>query len=642
MALGMRLLCALVSSPQRRLGVIPKEFVVLRVVDKSAVWGKLVLLLVFAGILITGWLAVFGQQAMASSSAQGLPPFPEELPEMLVANSGEVLVAQDHQTVYKLQLPSGWQLVSFCTPRVVAVTGLPRMLLRLSSKGYRPVDAVHHPERIEYGTAYLTYFDKPTTVTFVGEKAKNKRLATQLHEGWNLVGYPSCKAGLNTSLTVSKPDGTVASLAQVCDKAKPGMAWISSQACELAGQRWAFTRANCRVKISVPGGRAAIYAMSPAMLNWNVAAPSGGVPKVGNCTPVAAPGSLVAIKGRYLGEQLGVLMLGDRAIRRSDIISWTPSIVKFRLPSWARSSSLSLFVEQYPAGTLPLKVAAKASAAATSSAKKPEAANTPTAQKPAEAYTLGNKETKPTTAKAFDLPGDLPADLPFDVPSSAGTKVSLQPQPSVPPHLAPAPKRPTVNRAVNSGDGTNGSVAGRIVDSAGNPLNDACVRLSSGQQALSDRRGEYTIGNVVPGDYGVSVSLPGYRSASGRVRVSAGQSCALKVSLSSTDGSSPQAAKPEERRGTFTVVGNNFARGKRDMRLWVSSIEVSEDGGGKTWKNTWWNDVGDTSTALTCRDATIGKRYNIYVTWRGRWRELRGSWSKKFEYSDETFTFEHP
>src|SRR5262249_11487663 len=82
-----------------------------------------------------------------------------------------------------------------------------------------------------------------------------------------------------------------------------------------------------------------------------------------------------------------------------------------------------------------------------------------------------------------------------------------------------------------------GTVAGRVMDSAGGVLQGAKVELTPGGiQSVSDAQGEFFITGVDAGSYSVKISYVGLETFSGTVEVKAGTvvraDAALKVAAS--------------------------------------------------------------------------------------------------------------
>jgi TonB-dependent receptor len=93
---------------------------------------------------------------------------------------------------------------------------------------------------------------------------------------------------------------------------------------------------------------------------------------------------------------------------------------------------------------------------------------------------------------------------------------------------------PTVLLTAADAQMTRSAVAGRVTDSSGAILPGAKVELQpSGLTVVSDANGQFTITNVVPGDYTLSVNYVGFSPYSQQLALTAGQvshiSAAMKV-----------------------------------------------------------------------------------------------------------------
>src|SRR5579859_1639615 len=79
-----------------------------------------------------------------------------------------------------------------------------------------------------------------------------------------------------------------------------------------------------------------------------------------------------------------------------------------------------------------------------------------------------------------------------------------------------------------------GAISGRVADSGGAVLQGARIELQPvGAAAITNQQGEFTISNLTPGEYTVTVSYVGFAPFSFKVTVAAGQvaraDAALKV-----------------------------------------------------------------------------------------------------------------
>src|SRR5215469_8487470 len=98
-----------------------------------------------------------------------------------------------------------------------------------------------------------------------------------------------------------------------------------------------------------------------------------------------------------------------------------------------------------------------------------------------------------------------------------------------------------------------GVLAGRVTDSSGAILPGAKVELQpSGLSVVSDANGQFTITNVMPGDYTLTVNYVGFSPYSQQLTLTAGQvsriSAVMKVASASERGHGEAAAINEQRQ----------------------------------------------------------------------------------------------
>ena len=96
-------------------------------------------------------------------------------------------------------------------------------------------------------------------------------------------------------------------------------------------------------------------------------------------------------------------------------------------------------------------------------------------------------------------------------------------------------------------------------------------------------------------------------------------------------------------KGTLYAVAS--AGTVDNKRWWVYRIEVNEWGNSNySWKNTWYNDYGDTYFELKCPGARIGKTYNYRIEWRSKVdvRTYTNTWSRKMYKDDQRENFDRP
>ncbi len=77
-----------------------------------------------------------------------------------------------------------------------------------------------------------------------------------------------------------------------------------------------------------------------------------------------------------------------------------------------------------------------------------------------------------------------------------------------------------------------GTIGGRAVDSGGGALQGARIELQpGGSSAVSDGQGEFTVADLAPGDYEVTVSYVGFSASTMKVTVAAGQAARVDAVL---------------------------------------------------------------------------------------------------------------
>jgi TonB-linked SusC/RagA family outer membrane protein len=111
------------------------------------------------------------------------------------------------------------------------------------------------------------------------------------------------------------------------------------------------------------------------------------------------------------------------------------------------------------------------------------------------------------------------------------------------------------------------SIRGRVIDrGTARPLGDALVALAERRvQATTDENGVFTLRDVPPGAYTISVRLIGYSPAQRRVTVIAGQTATADVSLE----------KAVIQLDQVVVTGTAGATSKREIGNALSSVSVS-------------------------------------------------------------------
>lgn len=112
-----------------------------------------------------------------------------------------------------------------------------------------------------------------------------------------------------------------------------------------------------------------------------------------------------------------------------------------------------------------------------------------------------------------------------------------------------------------STDTTPGRISGRVVDAQGNPVEGATVS-AAGLTAITDQNGDYTIENVPPGTYLVSVTASG--------EVFSDQSATVGADQTSTVNFQPAPNRPPTASLTVTPDTLNFVGGAVQITATVS------------------------------------------------------------------------
>jgi hypothetical protein len=87
--------------------------------------------------------------------------------------------------------------------------------------------------------------------------------------------------------------------------------------------------------------------------------------------------------------------------------------------------------------------------------------------------------------------------------------------------------------------GPNGAISGTLFDSIGDPIDNNAVQAKNAQsgaifKATTSAAGKYTLADLPPGNYEISVSVPGLRAFQKGVAVQASQTASLDIRLGDT------------------------------------------------------------------------------------------------------------
>lgn len=209
---------------------------------------------------------------------------------------------------------------------------------------------------------------------------------------------------------------------------------------------------------------------------------------------------------------------------------------------------------------------------------------------------------------------------------------------------------PSNRVSVTSGGGGGGglsSLSGQVQDTSGNPLSGAQILMDSGQFAVSDANGSFSIANIPPGDHLVMVTRLGYNVGSGTFTFVANVNKTVLVQLSPLSGGGGGGGGGTgggggATQGTLYVKAYPYTSG---VRYHVSNITVSEyNNYSRRWSQSWYQDLGETYWSLTCSSAPVGAWYVIRITYKHptNGSTLSGSWYAKLDSTSQTETHYGP
>ena len=192
------------------------------------------------------------------------------------------------------------------------------------------------------------------------------------------------------------------------------------------------------------------------------------------------------------------------------------------------------------------------------------------------------------------------------------------------------------------------SLSGQVQDSStGAALSDAQVLIDSGQSALTDASGNFSISNIPAGDHFVMVTHLGYTVGSATFTFVANTPKTVLVTLTLLSsggggGGGGTGGGGGSSSGTIYVTAYPYSSG--GSRYYVSNISVSEyNNYSHRWSQSWYQDLGETYWTLSCSGATVGAWYVVHITYKNAsGSTLTGSWDVKLDSSYQSVTHYGP
>lgn len=212
-------------------------------------------------------------------------------------------------------------------------------------------------------------------------------------------------------------------------------------------------------------------------------------------------------------------------------------------------------------------------------------------------------------------------------------------------NLYPSNRIPVTTGSGGS-SGADATLIGLVQDNAGNPLAGTQILIDSGQSAVADSGGNFTITDIPAGDHLVIASHIGNNVGKGVISFGAGQTKSVLVTLSPVSGGSGGGGSGgggSTQHGALTAIGYPFTSG--GAHWYVSQIIISEYGNySNRWTNNWFEDTGDTYHSVTADNAVVGRTYVVRMTWKNanNGSTQSGFWYVKLDSTSQTDTHYNP
>ncbi|MBQ7530008.1 carboxypeptidase regulatory-like domain-containing protein [bacterium] len=571
---------------------------------------------------------------------------------------------------------AGWQIVTFSVEQIESVWDLDRMLYRLEGDKYVLVDPVKSPQSLEPGVAYITYFDKPGTVYYRPKSLPYHFLKTTLKDGWNLISYPGSGSTQNIATLTNERGQSIASADLKNIFARQQNSWIDKNTYVFQNGIWKKASLIPGESLS-PGEIMTVFANEKITINWNLES-SEADPHIFSAQ-LSKNREFVTVNGENLGSLYnGSLSVAGLPINSVNVIDWQPNSITFNWPGGYQDGALRVCVDgrasnavYLVAGEQAVKEVAKtnnvgdkkgqgqlselddfietniAQADATFATATPpqklvddpvhfDNINFAEIQEQQEQISQSIKNLEATTSKNGRLMVNRELEANRRIEEARVRAILPEDRGSNLLDYALGPK----------GSPANLTLSGVVTDNNSRPLDHAKVKLSNGRMTYTDKLGRFSIENLSAGRGSITISKPGYKFGSGKVDLTKGQNEKIRVSLSPESKAPSNYDKNTAQKGNFYVKAYPLKVGPKERRIYVSKIEVWEDGNySHRWEKTWWEDYDDNYYELRCDDAEIGKIYNIVITWKSHRPGDSGrsdKWTKRFNSRDETFSFDHP
>lgn len=299
-------------------------------------------------LLLTAGLA-------ASVDPNASPVLPSSPPPALTA-----LGTPGAGATQSLQVPAGWSMLSFPLGSLDGMDGLTHAPLWYAGGAFHPATSLP----LDPGLGYLVYADAPGAVRASGQPNHGQLQGTWLRAGWNLIGCPSDSPLPLSRLALSRSGGTLDVLEYSADPSPdPGSAWLYSVA--TASYRGGTSTLDLRDPNAAlrPGQVTWVFAWHDAQLLWNADPPSPPPQIASLSSPALAQGQVLEIGGQGFGTTgMGVVTVNGLPVHPEDVVSWSPTSIRLKVPAAAASGPVIVFTHGCPSNRVAFQVLPKESA----------------------------------------------------------------------------------------------------------------------------------------------------------------------------------------------------------------------------------------------------------------------------------------
>gem|GEM_PF-1026397 len=274
------------------------------------------------------------------------PGFPANPPPAAGSTAGKNAPVPQGSEAFTVtyDLVKGWNVISFPFSRILETKGFRWKILRYSGGAYYAFDPVADVSQINTRWGYLVYSDAPARVTARGVPNNRHIRSLSLDCGWNLIGCPSSRSAPWSRIAAIISSSTQVALDVAGLPSSQVNYWICSRA-------YRFDRGLESVDIKADGAGIQskqglwLYVWHPLTLTVMPGNDQAQQLRIDRVTPASsAPGQTVSVDGSGFGTSPTGLFLSGVPITEEFILSWSPTRIMFRVPSYVESGKLMVFI----------------------------------------------------------------------------------------------------------------------------------------------------------------------------------------------------------------------------------------------------------------------------------------------------------